>query len=110
MTVGRLWPWIPTFRAVAEREHLSQAARALGVSPSAVSRTIGLLEQEVGQPLFARVGRRVELNAAGRHLLLAVRSATREVEEALTVLGSVFKLGGLLRPHPPSPSPWRERG
>ncbi|HZO15150.1 MAG TPA: LysR family transcriptional regulator [Polyangiaceae bacterium] len=78
-----LWAWLPTFRAVAEEEHVSRAAEAIGVSPSAVSRMLGLVEAEVGQPLFNRVGRSVKLNAAGRQLLEGVRNAMRMVDESL---------------------------
>jgi DNA-binding transcriptional LysR family regulator len=78
-----LWSWLPTFRAVAEQEHVSRAARELAVSPSAVSRMLSLLEADVGQTLFNRVGRSVKLNAAGRELLAGVRSAMRLVEESL---------------------------
>ena len=86
-----LWAWLPTFRAVAEEQHVSRAARQLGVSPSAVSRMLGLLEDDIGQPLFNRVGRRIQLNAAGEHLLSGVRSAMRLVDESLSlVAGSQF--------------------
>jgi DNA-binding transcriptional LysR family regulator len=79
----RLWGWLPTFRAVAEQEHVSRAAEALGVSASAVSRMIGLLEDDIGQPLFNRVGRNIQLNAAGKHVLAGVRTAMRLVDESL---------------------------
>jgi DNA-binding transcriptional LysR family regulator len=81
-----LWSWLPTFRAVAEHQHVSRAAEQLGVSPSAVSRMIGLLEDDVGQPLFERAGRSIHLNAAGEHLLSGVRSAMRLVDESLAVM------------------------
>jgi LysR family transcriptional regulator, glycine cleavage system transcriptional activator len=90
-----LWGWLPTFRAVAELEHVSRAAEQLGVSPSAVSRMITLLEAHVGQPLFNRVGRSVRLNAAGDHLLSAVRSAMRMVEEGLGLVSGTQFVGTL---------------
>ena len=65
---------------------MSRAAASIGVSASAVSRMIGLLEADVGQPLFTRVGRRIELNAAGVTLLAGVRSAMRLVDESLTTV------------------------
>jgi len=86
-----LWAWLPTFRAVAEQEHLSKAAAQLGVSPSAVSRMIGLLEHDVGQPLFNRAGRGIRLNAAGRRLLEGLRSSMRLVDESLaSIAGTQF--------------------
>lgn len=84
--VGRTWSWLPAFRAVAELEHVGKAAAALHVSPSALSRTVKLLEEELGQPLFHRRGRGIQLNDAGAVLLEHVRDATRWVDEALTQL------------------------
>lgn len=81
-----LWSWLPTFRAVAEHEHLSRAAEDLGVSASAVSRMIGLLEDDVGVALFERVGRGIRLTEGGRHLLHGVRSAMRMVDESLALI------------------------
>ncbi|MFK7985436.1 MAG: LysR family transcriptional regulator [Sandaracinaceae bacterium] len=82
-----LWSWLPDFRAVAETEHLPSASKALHVSASSLSRTIRLLEEDVGQPLFDRIGRGLVLNAAGRELLGAVRNAMRGVDEALSRIG-----------------------
>lgn len=84
--IASLWNWLPTFRAVAEQQHVTRAAEQLGVSPSAVSRMVSLLEDDIGQPLFHRVGRSIQLNAAGRHLLSGVRSAMRMVDESLAVV------------------------
>jgi len=90
-----LWDWLPTFRAVAEQEHVSRAARELGVSPSAVSRMIGLLEDDIGQPLFDRVGRSIRLNEAGAQLLSGVRTAMRLVDESLSVIEGTQFVGKL---------------
>ena len=89
------WSWLPAFRAVAETEHLPTASRALHVTASALSRTIRLLEDEVGQPLFDRVGRRLALNAAGRELLGSVRTAMREVHEAYVHLEGKALVGSV---------------
>lgn len=45
---------LETFRAVVEKGTTQAAANALGLSQSAVSRRIALLEQELGLPLFVR--------------------------------------------------------
>ncbi len=90
-----LWAWLPTFRATAEQQSISKAAAELGVSPSAVSRMIGLLETDVGRPLFNRVGRGIELNAAGEHLLAGARSAMRLVDESLAVLAGKQMVGAV---------------
>ncbi len=83
LRIGAFWNWLPAFRAVAETEHLPTASEQLGVSASALSRTIRLLEDEVGQPLFDRVGRTIRLNGAGRKFLRAVRDAMRLMDEGL---------------------------
>ena len=57
------------FVAVAERQHLTQAADVLALTPSAVSAAIRGLEERYGTRLFDRVGRRIEVNAAGRIFL-----------------------------------------
>lgn len=90
-----LWNWLPAFRAVAETEHLPSASEALNVSASALSRSIRLLEEDVGQPLFDRVGRNIHLNAAGKKLLMKVRSAMRLVDEGLQAVGEGQLVGAV---------------
>jgi DNA-binding transcriptional LysR family regulator len=85
--VNRLWNWLPAFRAVAETEHLPSASELLGVSPSALSRTIKLVEEDVGRPLFDREGRQLRLNANGHAFLRAVRDAMRRVHDGLGEIG-----------------------
>lgn len=53
-------------RAVVETGSFTAAARALHVSQSAISRQVLLLEEELGEPLFLRLGRKVRLTSAGR--------------------------------------------
>jgi DNA-binding transcriptional LysR family regulator len=81
--VAQLWSWLPTFRAAGETQHLSEAGAVLGISTSAVSRAVRLLEEDIGHPLFERVGRNVRLNESGRAMLNAVRIAMRVLDEAL---------------------------
>jgi DNA-binding transcriptional LysR family regulator len=81
--VRAIWSWLPTFRAVAETEHLPTAAHELEVAPSSLSRTVKLLEEELGVPLFDRTTKTLLLNETGRRLLAATRDAMRIVDEAL---------------------------
>lgn len=98
----QLWNWLPAFRAVAETEHLPTAAERLFVTPPALSRSIRQLEDDLGRPLFDRVGRRIRLNAEGRVLLGAVRDAMRRLDDAIgTVTGQA--LAGPLRIAAPMP-------
>ena len=80
------------FIAVAEREHLTQAAEALHLTPSAVSASIHALETRYDVRLFDRIGRRIELSQAGRIFLVeaqATRQRARLAESALSELGSM---------------------
>lgn len=79
----QIWNWLPAFRAVAESEHLPTASKEVHLSPSALSRAVRLLEDDLGVELFVREGRQLELTEAGRRLLGASRSAMRSVEAAL---------------------------
>lgn len=88
------------FVAVAEREHISDAADALNVAQSAVSRQIANLEHELGTPLFERVGRNVKLTAIGRIFLehsitalKAIDNAVKQVDEFLDPKKGVIKVG-----------------
>jgi DNA-binding transcriptional LysR family regulator len=57
------------FRAVAEQEHVTKAAKKLFVSQSAVSRAVTQLEEELGVALFHRQGRAVILSRQGKTFL-----------------------------------------
>ena len=90
--VANLWSWLPAFRAVAETEHLPTASLRLHVSASALSRTIRLLEEDVGEPLFDRVGKQLRLNRAGARLLESTREAMRGIDEGLNAIrGALYE-------------------
>lgn len=82
------------FVAVAEREHLTQAAEAIHLTPSAVSTAIKNLESFYGVELFHRVGRRIELTQTGRTFLTEARATLSRVRAAELMLS---ELGGLQR-------------
>ncbi len=90
------WDYLPAFRAIAEAEHLPTAARAIGLSPPALSRTLRLLEHQLGHPLFDRVGRALRLNAAGRELMVAVRGAMRTLDDGVARALGTGPRGALL--------------
>ncbi|TJY39884.1 LysR family transcriptional regulator [Cohnella pontilimi] len=54
------------FAAIVEHTSLNKAADRLNVSQPALSRRIAKLESELGVQLFRRVGKRLELTAAGQ--------------------------------------------
>jgi DNA-binding transcriptional LysR family regulator len=74
------------FEAVARHGHVTRAAQELHIAQPSLSKQIQSLEAELGIALFDRVGRRVELTAAGRLLLPYARRALREVADARTAL------------------------
>jgi DNA-binding transcriptional LysR family regulator len=82
------------FVAVAEREHLTRAAGALRLTPSAVSSAIHALETRYDARLFDRVGRRIELTEAGRIFLDEARATLARAEAAELALS---ELGGTMR-------------
>jgi DNA-binding transcriptional LysR family regulator len=82
------------FVAVAERQHVTQAAAALNIAQSAVSAAIASLEARHGARLFHRVGRGIELTEAGRIFLEEARGVLGRAEAAERVLA---ELGGLRR-------------
>ena len=84
------------FIAVAEREHLSKGAAALGLTQSAASAAIKALETNYDVLLFDRVGRRIELTRAGRMFLAEAQRTFASVNEAK---GLLSELGGLRTGH-----------
>ena len=60
---------IEAFHAAATSPSLAAAARELGLTRAAVSRSIRMLEQSLGQPLFMGLGRRRRLTEAATALL-----------------------------------------
>lgn len=61
------------FIALAETLHFGRAAERMHLSPSAVSRTLQRMEEELGQRLLERDSRQVRLTPAGQHLLQFAR-------------------------------------
>ena len=70
------------FLAVADALHFTKAAEGLHVSQPALSAQVKQLEQEVGVPLFDRLGRSVQLTRAGTIFREHAGRALREMELA----------------------------
>jgi len=91
---------IQYFIEVAKREHVTEAAHAMHIAQSAVSRQIFNLESELGVQLFIREGRNVKLTPIGRVFLeymkeavQVIDSAKREVEEFLDPERGTIRIG-----------------
>jgi LysR family positive regulator for ilvC len=69
---------LETFIKTAELLHFGRASRACNLSPSALTRTIQRLEEEIGKPLFLRDNRSVALTEVGYQLLDYARNAVQE--------------------------------
>lgn len=69
------------FVAVAETGSFSRAAERCLVTQPSLSQQILKLEQELGEPLFDRLHRRVVLTAAGRTLLPSANAILAEINE-----------------------------
>ena len=82
------------FVAVAERQHMTRAAKALNLTQQAVSAAVVALENAHSVPLFHRVGRHIELTEAGVLFLQEARSVLARAAAAELTLS---ELGGLKR-------------
>lgn len=74
------------FIEIAAHKSLSAAAEALSLTQSGLSRHLASLEEFIGQPLFIRHGRGVELTEAGRKLLEVVSAAYQLVDNTILQL------------------------
>lgn len=77
---------IKYFIEVAKREHVTEAANALHVAQSAISRQIFNLEEELGVDLFIREGRTIKLTPIGRIFLEQMERAIHVIEDAKQVV------------------------
>ncbi|SFE23619.1 DNA-binding transcriptional regulator, LysR family [Paenibacillus algorifonticola] len=69
------------FLTVARCEHVTEAAGKLHVTQSSLSKTIQRLEDDLGAPLFDRMGRKLRLNEFGRTFLRRTEKALFELEQ-----------------------------
>jgi DNA-binding transcriptional LysR family regulator len=71
------------FVTVAEELHFGRAALRLHISQPPLSQQIRALETEIDAELFARVGKRVKLTAAGDEFLVYARQVLSQVEQGV---------------------------
>jgi len=79
-------------QAVAETGSFTGAGRKLHVSQSAISRQILLLEEELNESIFLRVGRRVRITPAGDALVRLSHRVFGDIKETMTVIGESQKV------------------
>lgn len=68
------------FKTIAECSSLVEAAKRLHVSQPSLSRCIHKMEEELGTPLFDRVGRNIVLNGAGNVVLRYAQTALNTLD------------------------------
>lgn len=85
MKLGRQIPLnaLRVFEAVARLMSFTRAGEEIGMTQTAVSYQIKLLEGVLGELLFRRLPRRIELTEAGERLMPKVREAFTLLEEAM---------------------------
>jgi len=88
-------------RMVADTGSFTAASRRLHVSQSAVSRQVLILEDELGEPPFIRLGRRVRLTDTGesrrqlsRRVLADISDTTASIVDHQKTLRGTVQLGG----------------
>jgi len=94
---------LPVVIAVAKRGGFALAAAELGMSPSAVSHAVRLVEERIGQPLFARTTRSVSLTEAGKALVETAAPALQDIGERMDRIRAIKgRPSGLLRLNVPN--------
>ena len=69
------------FEHLSQTMHFARTARALGMSPSALTRRVKGMEEELGQSLLLRDHRSIRLTAAGERFRIFARSQIDQWEE-----------------------------
>ena len=89
---------LEVLRAVAESGSFTSAGRQLHLSQSAVSRQILLLEDELNEQLFLRIGRKIRITPVGATLLRLSQRVIDDIAETRAgILESQQNLNGSLR-------------
>jgi DNA-binding transcriptional LysR family regulator len=85
-------------QAIAETGSFTACGRKLNVSQSAISRQILLLEEELGEPLFLRIGRQVRMTPAAESLVQLGQRVFQDVRDTVgAITDRTRELRGTLR-------------
>jgi LysR family transcriptional regulator, glycine cleavage system transcriptional activator len=84
------------FEAASRLASFTSAAAELGLTQSAISHQMRLLEERIGQPLFIRVGRSVVLTDAGRDYQRSVVKSLEQLEGGYRRLEPYRKPGSVV--------------
>ena len=84
------------FLTTAELLHFGRASQTCNLSPSALTRTIQRLEEQLGQTLFVRDNRTVQLSPAGEQFCIYARQAVLDFQKFQgSLIGSQKFVGSL---------------
>jgi len=85
-------------RAIADTGSFTGAGEKLHVSQSAISRQILLLEDELGEAVFHRIGRRIRITPAGESLLQLSHRVFQDLQDTVSAISEKQEsLGGTMR-------------
>lgn len=82
---------LAAFLVVAQERNFTRAAKRLGVSQSALSQTVRVLEARLGLRLLTRTTRRVAPTEAGERLLQSIGPRIEEIRRELDALSDLRK-------------------
>jgi DNA-binding transcriptional LysR family regulator len=88
---------LQTFLVVADLLHVTRAAERLGYAQSSVTAHVRALEEELGVPLFERLGKRITLTEAGRRFRPYALKLVALTEEGRSAAQEQQEVQGLLR-------------
>lgn len=72
------------FKVLAQTENITKASQLLFVAQPSLSQMLKRLEEELGTPLFDRIGKKIVLNDAGRILLRYCERILQDIDNART--------------------------
>ena len=88
------------FIKTAEVLHFTKAAELCFVTQSGLSQQIKKLEEELGMPLFVRIGKKVQLTEAGsvflihaKQIIENVQSGKQAIEDLNQMIGGELRIG-----------------
>lgn len=84
------------FLTTADLLHFGRASQVCNLSPSALTRTIQRLEEQLGKVLFVRDNRTVQLSPAGQQFRLYARQAILDFQNFQTLLTDSHRVSGNL--------------
>ncbi|HEX3967532.1 MAG TPA: LysR family transcriptional regulator [Edaphobacter sp.] len=78
--------------SVADNASFTRASRQLYVAQSAISRKIKMLEEELGEPIFKRVNKKIYVTPAGETLLRYARRIFQDMRNAKLEISEIAHL------------------